>query len=881
MKVPLIAAFLVYLLPVILTAESLTVSNPTKHPMQNALVRLNPESLLPETVMAVKGTASGQPAVLQVEQTGNGGLVWASVTLAPGERTDINYQPVKATPGPSALVERTSEGLLLRNEHVELLIPSTWSKGDPAPAPVLGVRSKTGGVRGQAAWSTSSPLLQFKSEVVGEGPLFAKVRVTYEFEAGTATVEITLPPDRPFAWIHEYHSMGKKDGWTFELTSGWEPDRGVIRRWFQGPFKGAPAEETFELKAGYTRLGKDVIHLQPRWTQSYDEGYSFGVTGAEGYLGALVVRAGQWLLPHDTKPVGRVPAQDTAELFLPTHRGARTWLLLAGSAELADKVPGILRMENVLNLDKLTHDYRLPFSDGEKKLIGGVDFYSNQTNPTGMMRQQNRRRLRDAQNGKTSNSLGALYLAQAFFDPDWYGRLEHGWSPINPNFYTDFIKGGIAITAQLRGHPEFPHIRKLAEEALRRDMVYAVTLPGGAGQECPGYQQHAMSAWKKLAPVCEKYLGFDPRTWPRYKEGARFLAKTSVPAVNGRMFHPAGDTHPGRPDPVDLAREYGVDENPKTWVSEEFPGFGVIFRHQSGTPNETYLSLKAGPNRGHYHGDQLSIHWVHHGEPLAVDHHASYKPRPGQEHMHNRVSVQTREFPYANMDGYERLIAFTSSDVADVAVTQVESPRIRKVKPLPPEEWDVSEPAVWYEESLKIRRTVIFLKSDPPMIILKDETELPEGMTPVWNLHVTGTDAKREGDWIDFGNAQVFLPAEPGDRFEALPWEHENGGLERTTAGRVFRPNGNAFVSVLVPGKDRPKMAVRAGRLVLADLGELEMGEERVRFFPNKGGPVDLLKPDDIDLDRYQGDVGLFVPDVGYPFGPVPDWLLKQRPLRR
>ena len=33
----------------------------------------------------------------------------------------------------------------------------------------------------------------------------------------------------------------------------------------------------------------------------------------------------------------------------------------------------------------------------------------------------------------------------------------------------------------------------------------------------------------------------------------------------------------------------------------------------------------------------------------------------------------------------------------------------------------------------------------------------------------------------------------------------------------------------------------------------------------------------DIDMDRSQGEIGLFVPDAGYPFGAVPDWLIRQR----
>jgi hypothetical protein len=33
----------------------------------------------------------------------------------------------------------------------------------------------------------------------------------------------------------------------------------------------------------------------------------------------------------------------------------------------------------------------------------------------------------------------------------------------------------------------------------------------------------------------------------------------------------------------------------------------------------------------------------------------------------------------------------------------------------------------------------------------------------------------------------------------------------------------------------------------------------------------------DVDLNRSQGDIGIFIPDAGYPFGVVPDWLLRQR----
>jgi hypothetical protein len=37
------------------------------------------------------------------------------------------------------------------------------------------------------------------------------------------------------------------------------------------------------------------------------------------------------------------------------------------------------------------------------------------------------------------------------------------------------------------------------------------------------------------------------------------------------------------------------------------------------------------------------------------------------------------------------------------------------------------------------------------------------------------------------------------------------------------------------------------------------------------------LTDNDIDMNRSQGEIGLFVPDAGYPFGEIPEWLIKQR----
>ena len=69
--------------------------------------------------------------------------------------------------------------------------------------------------------------------------------------------------------------------------------------------------------------------------------------------------------------------------------------------------------------------------------------------------------------------------------------------------------------------------------------------------------------------------------------------------------------------------------------------------------------------------------------------------------------------------------------------------------------------------------------------------------------------------------------------------------------------------------------------------GGVQVGEFSVIFSEGFGGGLEVRAADgsavfkigegDIDLNRPQGDIGLFVPDAGYPFGPIPDWLIRQR----
>jgi hypothetical protein len=273
-----------------------------------------------------------------------------------------------------------------------------------------------------------------------------------------------------------------------------------------------------------------------------------------------------------------------------------------------------------------------------------------------------------------------------------------------------------------------------------------------------------------------------------------------------RRSHPGGDTHPPGPNVQEVPKWFGVTNDPATFVTKELPGFGVMFRNRPATPRETYLAFKSGPNRGHFHGDQLSFHYCAYGRPVAVDHHCSYAPRAGQEHMHNRVAFHTDKLPWANMDGYERLIAFATSPAADVAVGQVESERLRVTEEFPPEKWDTSLPEQVFDTPLKYRRTIVMLKSSPDtrhatadIFVIRDQYEGP-AVRATYCLHVLGGRCDERGDTFDFEGMQlrVLKPAEFA--VSRHDWQHENGGIEATKGLRLTTGGRSGeFVTVIFP----------------------------------------------------------------------------------
>lgn len=837
----------------------------------------------------------------------------AGSTTPPTDRTDAG-SATRPTGNAEPRVRLSREGghYLLDNGLIAVRVPASATS---AVGPIAQVRLADGRWAGKSQWNTTLVFNSYSPQIDGDGTLFGKLTLRYLFNdpdyggprVPHAYITLTLKPGQRVVHVEEDFDLEPGASWTLDLAEGLRPSFGHLRAWNTGYLKVDESLRRVELKPNRQRLGDALALLQPRWTQGFDQAWFFAASDETQLFGGIAARAGKWVWPHDNLIEVLAPprdASDWAGLRMPSVRGARYWLLLAGEDALAKDAETIVRRTAMQPLDKLVNEYDLEWPGMPDGGFQGQFFYGSQaTNPTSVLRQAGAGLMRQARDQKLKPSrqlLGNFYL---YSDPDWYPAYTNGWSPINANFATDFYRVAIASACGLKDHPRFERIRKRAEELLRLDMDNAITLPGGAGQECPGYTAHALGTWLQLAELAKRDLGFDPTQWPRYKAAARFLVRTAPPtsglqhAGAARQILPMGDTHAPGPDVIELARRFGVEENIAALSSEEFPGFGAVLRSHSGKPGENFLAFKSGPNRGHFHGDQLAFHYIGNGKRLAIDHMCSYAPRADQEHMHNRVSFSSDKFEYANMDGYERLIAFTTSPAIDVAIGQVENRRIRQRPKLPEQVgWAERGPYERFTGSQLVYRRTIALVKQPPgsgdldYVVIRDEHKGPD-LKATYNLHVESAKLERSGNIVNFGDLTLAVIEPKNPAFERFDWSFtkEKTGYTEKTVGARFTARGSKtrFVTVLYPSGSPPKLeAIAGGVRVTFTAGRVdevtfaedsEQKDTAVVTLRRDGSSQIALRQRDINLHRSQGDIGLFVPASGYDFGEIPEWLIKQR----
>lgn len=876
-------------------SEECTISNPTLYNLRNELVRLKlNSSVLPKSFVVKQG---GEEIPYQVEVIDGRKQIWICSDFLSGSKQQLEI--VKGKPkvlAPMVILRQEGDYYFLDNGKVSVKIPA--HSNNNLLGPITSIQLSNGNYVGQSFWRTDKKLKNYSCEITGDGTLFAKLRMRYEFEVlggakkdlpAFAEFEITLAPEWEHLSILERHEMGQNDYWEFEMSHNWSPNKGISKQFNNGAggdsnYVVPPMNRDLLPIQNVSFSPELYINLIPRWNQHFKDGWAFAASDSKQQLSAVVVKASQWKWPHDNNLQCVVkPEGNYAGVRCSTWRGQRLWWLSPSTTPMDTEY---IRKHVWENLDKINHDYILDWPEKPVKWWGINPYNSEQTNPTGTIRRIGKAAMKNA--GQPTDET-TLIRFQTLIHNDCWGSYWDYFSPENPNFFTDYNLVPIALATNLKEHPQFETFRKLAENKFKEDLYHSITLPGGAGQECPGYSRSAMSRWRVIVEMGEKHLGFDMKFInERLKASEKFYQRISYPDGEIRRGSPMGDSHP------DLTKGTGmpqvdVENNlVKSWKTEELPGFGVLFTNRPGTEQETYFSFKSGPNRGHYHGDQLAYHYCANGRPLVVDHHCSYHPRAGQEHMHNRLAFFTDEMPFANMDGYERVIALKTSDAVDIAIGQVESNRLRAVLPEPPEAWDARFPQLKFREPLVYRRTVVLMKNGPQdYFVFRDQFWADRPIHSVYCLHTYGSTPYQEGHIINFGDLTLFCN-HSDFRMKNFDWSHNNGGREETKGVRLeISGESGEMITVIYPGNNPPAMKNIPGGVQVGDDQIVFTGNDpvfgttlEVVSVVRSGIKLLSMKGNELDPDRPQGEIGLFVPDAGYPFGDIPAWLAKQRAFK-
>lgn len=840
------------------------LTNPTGRTYSNELVRL--KVAVPDRFNATTWTVTedGREVPFQTERIGMTTCVWVAANLTGTQKRNYALQagaPSKCQP--RVTVRQEENSIVLDNGITAVRVPSSAgapgnpsATGDGVPSPISQIRLPNGRWVGKGFWRTDRKLKSFRSAVVGDGTLFGKVRLEYAFEgvAGIEGVpafyraEVMLPPDRLHVVIEEAFEMSRGSYWEFDAAGGWAPRHAVTIPHFGGfgreeindpegkPYPFPPES----LRTGQTRMGDTLLNLIPRWSQAYDDGWFFMAHDGDNAVGALPCRAGKWLWPHDSMIEIKVKeSADYAGLRCPTWRGKRYWFLLAGPTNTWGSKAACEEYtirHSFETLDKIHQEFVLdwpglvPPLGKDGKPVATPEEYSS---GAGRFGRRNKAFFGWGPGAGTiagdEHPIVSLIRAQVYLDPDTFGDYWLFFSPENPNFASSWIGAAYGSLKQaashpgVSNHPSYKALCRVAEMKAREEVYHSVTLPSGAGQECFGYMSRG--TWAQRSKTC-RGLGFDPKTEAWQEAAARFIFRTSHPmADGGRKAHPGGDTHPPGPNVFEGLQWFGLKEDLSAFHTEELAGFGVVFRNRPGTQQETYLAFKSGPNRGHFHGDQLSFHYCAFGRPVAVDHHCSYAPRAGQEHMHNRVAFHTDKLPWANMDGYERVIAVKTSPECDVAIGQVDSERLRITEKFPPEKWDTSLPEQVFDVPLRYRRTIVLLKNaDTDCFVIRDQHDGPS-VYATYCLHVLGERCEQKNNTFDFDGMQATVIRPSAFTVSRHDWEHENGGKERTKGLRLTTKGSKTeFITVITP---RPIKRSDMANLILKNVLREAIGKGR------------------------------------------------------
>ncbi|GEM_PF-2112842 len=413
--------------------------------------------------------------------------------------------------------------------------------------------------------------------------------------------------------------------------------------------------------------------------------------------------------------------------------------------------------------------------------------------------------------GKPYGGAWNAALAYIATDLDSWPGWHQGWSPGNPNFHTDKYMGAIYIASAMRDHPHSKEWMAFGWDNFQEDVKKVLLAPDGTGYECPGYSGYSLQHQLSLAQIfVNAGFGNPVAENPMFKGSGRWHRKLITPydkRIERRHAAPIGDTHRwdsglshgfgklakfySDADPEFASEMQGawklltdnglriknrlktqlldsdptippMDPNKMDWSGEVFHGFGALMRNNFGTEEESFLSIKAGPLRGHYHNDEMSYHFYANGSPISLDYNCSYTPRGDHAALHNSMTFgrngtlkhnkrndSVKAMEEMGADAWPG--AFASSEDIDVFVAERKQSGLT-MRPIDPGDSEFGRQYPYRKTApLVHRRFTAFVKhpvkSDfSDYLVVRDETQSEERQQV--NIHLLARSAKQEGNLI-------------------------------------------------------------------------------------------------------------------------------------
>ncbi len=520
-------------------------------------------------------------------------------------------------------------------------------------------------------------------------------------------------------------------------------------------------------------------------------------TGADHGIGFAAVRGSEWRSPEDValesqnlsvhgdrKRPGRVWVK------IPTDAGrGRRWAIVLGPPELRKRMEPLVRARADVPLQTVLDDWIVRWDSKHPdhrfslawQWFGA--FNRHILNPTTFPRRVRSHLAGLVRKGAKVRSGDLAMLAYVFSDPNYWPGPRYRWRIGNPNFNTDMYNVVLQIGLVM---PDHPHAKRWVRHGVRelKTNVDRDSFPGGAWAESLSYSGFFFHIVDYARMLRQAGAASPFRDWPRLKEVLTYLACMHTPTdprYGSRQKAPIGETSPGNyVKRLNAAAENyrGIDDDfarrlarfPKGGPgaldisSRAFPGFGAMLRGNAyDDRHESFVTVKAGPARNHYQGDELSFFFASLATPLAIDYACHYSPRPWSAAMHNRPNMAD-----ARPVAVACPRAFRASPAADAFVADERTRRINHV-PMAPHHatkpgWEYPWGELPADKPWRLRRWAMLVKHDPKRsriadyLVIRDEIASPQ--TPWWNLHVLGREIVREGARMSFpGQLDVDLDA--------------------------------------------------------------------------------------------------------------------------